>query len=130
VLIAIPLGLLKYATDDATLAIAMAHQLAHALSDRPGEDPFDSEVRADSLGIRIAAAAGFEVSVATAYWEGVAAEYPSLIDRERRGAARNRRSPTPYEMLAHGDIARRLEGIRSEIERQSGGPSGGARRQE
>ena len=127
VLIAIPLGLLKYATDDATLAVAMGHQLAHSLFDRPGDDPLDSEMRADSLGLRIAAAAGFDVSVATAYWEGVAAEYPTLIHRESQGTASVYGLETRYELLPHGDIARRLEGIRSETLRQSGGPIAGAR---
>jgi len=127
VLVAIPLGLLKYATDDATLAVAMAHQLAHALFDKPGDDPLDSEKRADSMGIRIAAAAGFDASVATAYWEGVAAEYPTLIHRESPGTAAIYGLETRYEMLAHGDIARRLEGIRSEIERQAGAPHRGGR---
>jgi hypothetical protein len=127
VYIAIPLGLLKYATDDSTLAIAMAHQLAHSLFDKPDDEPFDRETRADSMGLRIAAAAGFDVGVATAYWEAVAAEYPSLIQRGRHERAKNHGPEEVHEQLPHGDIARRLETIRDEIERQSSDPDGSAR---
>jgi len=68
----IPTGLLRVVRDDDELAIAISHQIGHQLigSFRTGKD----EPRADELGLWIAAAAGFDIAKAPAFWDRVAAE--------------------------------------------------------
>jgi len=77
--IAVPLGLISWSESEDELAVATAHQLAHALFDHPDEPELDSELRADRLGMKIAAGAGYDVSGAPRYWERVAVEYPWLV---------------------------------------------------
>ncbi len=113
--ITIPLGLVRYAKDDAKLAIAMAHQMAHALFDRPRDDAIGAETRADYLGLQLASKAGYDVGSAIEYWEDVAMEYPSLISEASarwRPLSWGQRGEIEYNELPHADIARRLNSIR------------------
>ena len=78
--ILIPTGLLRFVEDDDELAIAISHQLGHQVIGR-----FRSakhEPRADELGLRIAALAGFDVSKAPSFWDRWAAEQFWKISRD------------------------------------------------
>jgi hypothetical protein len=119
--VSVPLGLMRYARSDDELAVALGHQLAHVLFDQPDDDEFEGEAGADRRGLRIAAAAGYDISKAASYWEGVAIEYPWLALPSRRGgrprANQWRARWQYYDGFPHHDIARRMDGIRSEVDR-------------
>jgi len=91
-------GMLRFATDDADLAVVLAHELAHAVlrhpdaaleaararGDRgntPARDPYrqDKERDADRLGLYLAAAAGFDITRAAELWRRMAAREPGAI---------------------------------------------------
>jgi membrane-associated protease RseP (regulator of RpoE activity) len=115
-LVRMPLGLLRFAKDDSTLAVAAAHQIAHALFDLPDDDALKAEKRADRNGLRLAAAAGYDIQAAASYWEEVAIEYPVLIGEAGprwRPLAWKQGRRAGYDELWHPDIARRMESIRA-----------------
>lgn len=102
--VAVPAGLLRATTED-ELAIAVAHQLAHALlnfADPPVESPRVEQL-ADRIGLQMAAAAGYDVAAAPAFWERIAAEYPWTITPAGVGAV---------DEDPHQDIAGRIGEIR------------------
>lgn len=118
--VAVPYGLLEAASDD-WLAIAIAHQIAHALLEFATERIDDPEAVADRLGLLLAAEAGFDVSTAPDFWRWLAHENPWRI--ARTGAFRIRRPgpslETEIEYSAaqlHLGIARRLPAIRASVE--------------
>lgn len=123
--IVVPRGLIRYASEDDVLAVALGHQLAHVLFDRAVEEDLAAERRADRMGAIIAANAGYRVSGVTRYWEDAARAYPWLITPERGRPVRVRKDYGRYRFLArrfqHHDIARRMQGMRAvvaEIEAQ------------
>jgi membrane-associated protease RseP (regulator of RpoE activity) len=69
----IPVGLARFAGDDDELAIAIAHQMGHQLLGKVSAGA-KYEPEADRLGLRIAAAAGYDVSRAARFWDRWAAE--------------------------------------------------------
>jgi membrane-associated protease RseP (regulator of RpoE activity) len=83
-LVEVPTGVLGFIDNDNTLAVVMAHQLAHALFDNDAKSWSEQEARADRIGLQIAGAAGYDVSGAVEYWEAVAMEYPWLIVESAR----------------------------------------------
>lgn len=100
----IPYGLLDFADSDDDLAIAIAHQFGHQIigSATKSED----EPKADWVGIFLAAAAGYDVSRAPAYWDRVAASEPWKIS-----------SDTGSVEIEHGAIAVRSPAIRDAVQR-------------
>jgi membrane-associated protease RseP (regulator of RpoE activity) len=121
VIITVPLGLLKFAPSDDVLAVALSHQLGHALFDKANDEALQSETRADTMGLRIAGFAGYDIDVAPKYWEDVAAEYPELIEPAgkywRPLAWEHSTRARRYAQPPHPDIARRMEPLRQEIAR-------------
>jgi predicted Zn-dependent protease len=75
----VPLGLVQFLDDDSELAAVLSHQLAHLLFDREGDDLIARELRADRLGLYVAARAGYDVSAAPRAWEKIASEVPYVI---------------------------------------------------
>ncbi len=120
--LSIPIGLVRHVSDDATLAVVIAHQFAHTLFDQPTDDALTAEMRADRIGLKMAAAAGYEIGGAVDYWEAVAMEYPSLI-----GEAPSQWRPLAWSQddgwiqisRSHPEIARRLQAIRSIVNGES-----------
>lgn len=108
--------------DDDTLAVAMAHQVAHALFDQPTDDAVAAEDRADRIGLELATLSGFDVEGAPRYWEEVAIEHPRLIGpadsmwKPLAWSAERRHWWAPPQ---HPEIALRLPAIR---EISSSGP--------
>jgi hypothetical protein len=78
----IPAGLMRTSSDD-ELAIAIGHQLAHLMIGLSATGIENLESEADVLGLYMTAAAGYDVSVAPALWERLAAESPFIIEPAR-----------------------------------------------
>jgi hypothetical protein len=112
-LVAVPIGLLNYVESDDELAVALSHQIAHALFDQPGDTTEEAEARADFEGLKIAATADYDVSRAADYWESVAREYPWLIDLE---SGKEGLPWSGYDEFPHHGIARRMRAIRSTVD--------------
>jgi len=74
-------GFIRFAKTDDELALVVAHELAHRISGMRVVPGPQVEVRADRLGLYLAARAGYDISVAPAFWDRVALEQPwSLSD--------------------------------------------------
>ena len=117
----VPRGLLAHARDENMLAIALAHGFAHAVWDKPGSSHLEQEQRADRLGTRLAAHAGFDVSKTVEYWEDVARAHPWLVisnpdDVKVRIADGFDFLLEMLEASSHGGIAVRMEGLRADVE--------------
>ncbi len=100
--IQVPTGLLRFAHDDDELAIAIAHQLGHQLLDSMREAK--DETKADALGLRIARAAGYDISKAPAYWDRYAAEQFWKIATDTGDA-----------FIPHGAMSSRAPAIRDSL---------------
>lgn len=114
--IAIPLGLVTWSQSEDEFAIAVAHQLAHSLFDRPDEPESDSEARTDRLGLILAAGAGYDVSGAANYWERIAHEYPWLVlpkQEARRSATGRTTWWVAFNKYPHHGIGDRMPAIRA-----------------
>jgi membrane-associated protease RseP (regulator of RpoE activity) len=99
----IPIGLARFAGDDDELAIAIAHQMGHQLLGK-GIGNAKYEPEADRLGLRIAAAAGYDVGRAARFWDGWAAEQFWTI------------SPDMDDLdIAHGAVALRAPVVRETV---------------
>ena len=95
----VPTGLLHFVENDDELAIALAHQLGHQVLGRFRS--VEHEARADEIGLRIAARAGFDVSGATGFWDRWAAEQFWKVSSAMEG-----------DYVSHGAMARRAPVIR------------------
>ena len=74
-------GFVRFAKTDDELALVVAHELAHRLSGMRVVPGPQVEIRADRLGLYLAARAGYDISIAPAFWDRVAVEQPwSLSD--------------------------------------------------
>ena len=105
-------GVMSEVEDDDTLAVVLAHELAHTCFDDKSKSWLEQEKRADRLGLILAAQAGFKVDGAEAYWERVAMEYPWLIDvaADNQGPMRE-----GLEGYTHYGIGDRLSAIRATV---------------
>jgi hypothetical protein len=100
-------GLLRFAQDDDELAIAIAHQYGHQLLG--GMRQPENEPKADALGIRMARAAGFDVTKAPAYWDRYAAAQFWKISGEMDG-----------EFIPHGAVSQRILAVRKALAETDG----------
>lgn len=121
----VPRGLLAFAHDEQILANALAHGFAHAVWDEVRDSPLEQESRADELGIRLAAHAGFDVHRTIRYWEDVARVHPWLvtpnpIDEKVRSIAGFAQMLERMEASSHPGIAVRMDGIRAAVKNQAG----------
>jgi membrane-associated protease RseP (regulator of RpoE activity) len=74
-------GFIRFAKTDDELALVVAHELAHRISGMRVVPGPQVEIRADRLGLYLAARAGYDISVAPEFWDRVALEQPwSLSD--------------------------------------------------
>lgn len=105
-------GVMNEIKDDNTLAVVLAHELAHTCFDDRSKTWLEQEMSADRLGLIIAAQAGFAVDGAEAYWREVAIEYPWLIDVAPENSGPMREG---FEGYSHYGIADRLAGIRNTV---------------
>jgi membrane-associated protease RseP (regulator of RpoE activity) len=107
-------GFIRFAKTDDELALVVAHELAHRISGMRVVPGPQVEVRADHLGLYLAARAGYDISVAPAFWDRVALEQPWSLsdDVEHYGWTR---------VPPHGYMPSRAAAIRkivSEIQRK------------
>lgn len=98
----VPTGLLHLVADDDELAIAISHQLGHQILGR--FQSVEHEERADEVGLRIAAKAGFDISKAPAFWDRWTAEQFWKISAEMEGG-----------YVPHGAMSRRAPMIRKTV---------------
>ena len=98
----VPSGLERFVESDDELAIAIAHQMGHHVigSFRSKDD----ETEADRLGLEIAAASGYDVTVAPVFWERWAASHFWAIASDMDGT-----------YVAHGAVEERLSAIREHV---------------
>lgn len=72
-------GFLRFAESDDQLALVVAHELAHRILDADDLQDARDEARAEALGLRLAADAGYDVSAAPDFWDAVACEHPDAL---------------------------------------------------
>lgn len=87
----IPTGLVRFAQNDDELALGIAHQLAHHVLGTTLHKDADDEPPADRLGLYMAAASGFEIASAPAFWDRLAANEPAKILFNVGSGSRGRR---------------------------------------
>jgi len=112
--VSVPLGVIRLLPDVDTLAVAVAHEVAHALFDDPGDTWLVQEQHADRNGLLLAAEAGFDPAGALAYWERVAVEYPWLIAAP--SSAKGSPASEEFAGYTHYGIGARLQAIRATVE--------------
>lgn len=101
----ISVGMIRFVESDDELAAVIAHELAHRiLGGRDGSYP-KNEVRADEIGLYLAARAGFDETAATSFWERFALEKPWMI----RWEPDSKRAKEP----PHARVAERLLAMRT-----------------
>lgn len=98
----VPTGLVRFVRDDDELAIAIGHQMGHHLIGR--FRIAKNEPRADELGLEIAAAAGYDVRKAPAFWDRWAAEQFWTISSEMEDI-----------YIPHGAMSLRAPAIREAV---------------
>lgn len=101
-------GFIRFAKTDDELALVVAHELAHRISGTQVVPGPQVEVRADRLGLYLAARAGYDISDAPAFWDRVAVEQPWSLsdDVEHYGWSR---------VPAHGYMPSRAAAIRKVV---------------
>jgi hypothetical protein len=72
----------RFAQSDDELALVIAHEIAHRVAGMSAMRGPDVEIRADQLGLYLAASAGFDVSIAPAFWDRVALEQPWSLSND------------------------------------------------
>ena len=98
----ISVGMIRFVETDDELAVVIGHELAHRI--RGGGHGSKTELRADKIGLVLAARAGYDETVAPAFWERFALEKPWMI----RWEPDSKRAKEPW----HARVAERLLAMR------------------
>lgn len=101
--VAVPTGLLDFVRDDDELALAIAHQMAHSIHGRFRD--VEDEPPADTLAVRIASRAGFDVTKAPDFWDRWGAEQFWKISTDRSNV----------DHIPHGAMSLRAPAIRTAV---------------
>lgn len=105
----VSVGMVRFVENDDELAVVIGHELAHRiLGGRDASYP-ENELKADELGLYLTARAGYDESVAPAFWERFALEKPWMI----RWETDSKRAKEP----AHARVAERLLAMPVVLER-------------
>jgi len=81
--VAITTGMLRFMESDDEIALILGHEIAHHILGHPRSRPL-YEGDADYLGCYLAARAGFDISVAPAFWNRFGRLDPFSLDRDLR----------------------------------------------
>jgi len=110
-------GFIRFAETDDELALVVAHELAHRISGMQVVPGPEVEIRADRLGLYLAARAGYDVSIAPAFWDRVALEQPWSLSDDVEHYGWTRVPPHGYMPSRAAAIRKVVDEIRSKIER-------------
>ncbi len=110
-------GFIRFAKTDDELALVVAHELAHRISGMRVVPGPQVEVRADRLGLYLAARAGYDVSVAPAFWDRVAIEQPWSLSDDVEHYGWTRVPPHGYMPSRAAAIRKVVAEIQRKIER-------------
>lgn len=110
-------GFIRFAKTDDELALVVAHELAHRISGMQVVPGPEVEIRADRLGLYLAARAGYDISVAPAFWDRVALEQPWSLSDDVEHYGWTRVPPHGYMPSRAAAIRKVVSEIRSKIER-------------
>ena len=106
---AVTVGMIRFVENDDELAVVIGHELAHRILGGRHPSYPKKEVRADEIGLYLVARAGFDETVAPAFWERFAIEKPWMI----RWEPDSKRVKEPR----HARVAERLLAMRTVLER-------------
>ncbi len=110
-------GFVRFAETDDELALVIAHEIAHRLAGMTAMRGPAVEIRADQLGLYLAALAGFDVSIAPAFWDRVAFEQPWSLSNDVEPFGWSRVPPHGYMPSRAAAIRNITESIRKKSER-------------
>jgi hypothetical protein len=109
-------GFVRFARSDDELALVVSHELAHRL-DSPSTIPGpEGEVRADLLGLHLAALAGYDISIAPDFWDRVAIEQPWTLSDDVEHYGFRRVPPHAYMPTRAAAIRHIVEAMRIDPE--------------
>jgi membrane-associated protease RseP (regulator of RpoE activity) len=109
-------GFIRFAQTDDELALVVAHELAHRIAGMQVVPGPEVEVRADRLGLYLAARAGYDISIAPAFWDRVAIEQPWSLSDEVEHYGWTRVPPHGYMPSRAAAIRKIVPEIEHEIE--------------
>jgi membrane-associated protease RseP (regulator of RpoE activity) len=110
-------GFIRFAETDDELALVVAHEIAHRLAGMRVVPGSQVEIRADRLGLYLAARAGYDISVAPEFWDRVAAEQPWSLSEDVEHYGWTRIPPHGYMPSRAATVERVVEEIEEKIER-------------
>jgi hypothetical protein len=110
-------GFIRFAKTDDELALVVAHEIAHRLTDMRVVPGPQVEVQADRLGLYLAARAGYDVSVAPGFWDRVAREQPWTLSEDVEHYGWTRVPPHGYMPSRAAAVQRIVAEIEEKIQR-------------
>ena len=110
-------GFIRFAKTDDELALVVAHEIAHRLAGMRVVPGPQVEVRADRLGLYLAARAGFDIAVAPEFWDRVALEQPWSLSEDVEHYGWTRVPPHGYMPSRAAAVRRIVAEIEEKIER-------------
>ena len=110
-------GFIRFAKTDDELALVVAHEIAHRLAGMRVIPGPQVEVRADRLGLYLAARAGYDITVAPEFWDRVAIEQPWSLSEDVEHYGWTRVPPHGYMPSRAAAVLRVVAEIAEKIER-------------
>jgi membrane-associated protease RseP (regulator of RpoE activity) len=110
-------GFMRFAKTDDELALVVAHELAHRISGMRVVPGAQVELQADRLGLYLAARAGYDISIAPAFWDRVALEQPWSLSDDVEHYGWTRVPPHGYMPSRAAAIGRSVAEVQRKIER-------------
>jgi hypothetical protein len=110
-------GYIRFAQTDDELALVVAHEIAHRLAGMRVVPGPQVEVRADRLGLYLAARAGYDIAVAPEFWDRVALEQPWSLSEDVEHYGWTRVPPHGYMPSRAAAVRRVVDEIEEKIER-------------
>jgi membrane-associated protease RseP (regulator of RpoE activity) len=109
-------GFIRFAKTDDELALVVAHEIAHRLAGMRVVPGPQVEIRADQLGLYLAARAGYDIAVAPEFWDRVALEQPWSLSDDVEHYGWTRVPPHGYMPSRAAAVRRVVDEIEEKIE--------------
>jgi predicted Zn-dependent protease len=112
----ISVGMIRFAESEDELAVAIGHELAHRILGGRDRSYPKNELRADEIGLLLAARTGYDETVAPAFWERFALEKPWMIrwEPDSKRAKEPRHARVAERLLAMPGYLEEIARLRSE----------------